>query len=101
MLSHETTENIKWILEVLQCYASDAFDRVEMVLVDKDYMELKTLSLMMPNAKILLCQVHVHRVFRHSILASQCDVDDACKLFRSKMHAPNARVYDEWVALLR
>ncbi len=78
MLSQETTENIKWILEVLQYYASDAFDRVETVLVDKDYKEIKALSLMMPSTKILLCQVHARRVFRHSISASQCDVDDAC-----------------------
>ncbi len=37
MLSQETTENIKWILELLQYYASEAFDCVETVLVDKDY----------------------------------------------------------------
>ncbi len=101
MLSQETTENIKWILEVLQYYASDAFGRVETVLMDKDYKDIKALSLMMPSTKILLCKVHAHRVFRHSISASQCDVDDACKLFRSEMHAPNTRVYDERMALLR
>ncbi len=50
MLSQETTENIKWILELLQYYASDAFGRVETVLMDKDYREIKALSLMMPNA---------------------------------------------------
>ncbi len=101
MLSQETTENIKWILEVLQCYINDVFGGAETVLVNKDYKEIKALSLMVPNAKILLCQVHAHRLFRHSISASQCDVDDVCKLFRSKMHAPNTRVYDECVAFLR
>ncbi len=50
MLSLETTENIKWILEVLQYYASDAFGHVETVLVDKVYKEIKALRLMMPNA---------------------------------------------------
>ncbi len=36
MLSQETTENITWILEVLQCYTNDVFGRAETVLVDKD-----------------------------------------------------------------
>ncbi len=36
MLSQETTENIKWILGVLQCYTNDGFGRAETVLVDKD-----------------------------------------------------------------
>ncbi len=84
----------------MQFYASDAFPGVETVLVDKDYKEMKALRMMMPNAKVLLCQVHAHRASRHSISASQCDVDDACKLIRSIMHAPNTRIYDERVALL-
>ncbi len=36
MLSQETTENIKWILEVLHCYINDVFGGAETVLVDKD-----------------------------------------------------------------
>ncbi len=84
----------------MQFYASDAFRSVETVLVDKDYKEMKALRLMMPNAKVLLCQVHAHRASRHSISASQCDVDDARHLFRNIMYARNTRIYDEWVALL-
>ncbi len=84
----------------MQFYASDAFPGVETVLVDKDYKEMKALRLMMPNAKVLLCQVHAHRACRPSISASQCDVDDARDLFRNIMYATNARVYDERVALM-
>ncbi len=60
MLPQETTENIKWILEVLQYYASDAFGRVETVLVDKDYKEIKALSLMMPFSSPDARFSHVH-----------------------------------------
>ncbi len=86
---------------VILLYSSDAFGRGKTVLVDKDYKDIKAFSLMILNAKILLCKVHAHRVSRYSISAPQCDNDDACKLFRSKMHAPNTRVYDECVAFLR
>ncbi len=84
----------------MQFYASDAFPGVETVLANKDYKEIKALRLMMPNAEILLCQVHAHRDSRRSISASQCDVDDARDLFRNVMYATNARIYDQRVALM-
>ncbi len=84
----------------MQFYASDAFPGVETKLEDKDYKKINALRLMMPNAKVLLCQVHAHRACRPSIWASQCDVDDASDHFGSIMHATNTRIYDERVALL-
>ncbi len=84
----------------MQFYASDAFSGVETVLVDTDYKEIKAPRLMMPNAKVLLCQGHAHRACRPSISASQCDVDDARDLFRNIMYETNTRICDGRVALL-
>ncbi len=56
MLSDETQDSIRF-------YAPEAFKSVETVLVDKDYKEGRAIEKLMPDARVLLCQVHAIRAF--------------------------------------
>ena len=49
------------------CSDREASDRVEVILVDKDYKEINTLQEYFPKATIRLCIFHVVKIFREKI----------------------------------
>ncbi len=66
---------------------TEAFKSVETVLVDKDYKEIRAIEKLMPDARVLLCQVHAIRAFRKYVRSKRRYADGPVKLFKWILHA--------------
>ncbi len=75
-------DSIEWLLEALRFYAPEAFKSVETVLVDMDYKEIRTIEKLMPDARILPCEVHAIQAFRKYVRSKRRYADGPVKLFK-------------------
>ncbi|XP_052123901.1 uncharacterized protein LOC113205304 isoform X1 [Frankliniella occidentalis] len=74
-IANEKSSTIGEVLSAFKTSITSAVaDRIQTVVVDKDYSEVKAIKLVLPNVNIQLCDFHVSRTFKSTTKAEKPEV---------------------------
>ena len=67
VVSNETRDTVTKLLEVFVSDNIAVKEKIETVMIDKDFAEMKAIEALLPGANILICKFHVLRAIQRAM----------------------------------
>ena len=86
VVSNETGDTVIKLLEVFVSHNIAVKEKIETVMIDKDFAEMKAIKAVLPGANILICKFHVLRAIQRAMKDfSSTERDNVLAIIRKMM----------------
>ena len=99
ILVTEDFDSVKWMMEAFKQHNS-SWDKVQVVMADKDISERDVIKQCLPNASVVICLFHALRSFRREITCEKMGISSGQRMFCLEMiqrmaHATSETEYSQ------